>query len=284
MRRHLSCSCGDDRFRIRLNRNEGVGLAICEAAGHSSLLLDSRDHWFDVVEGEKPREVACRCKARVFAIELEYELRKDSGAVRSVSVELRCAGCGSQRRGMTIEIDYEPTDVLVERPLDPCDDPWLVPRRVEISALWLVDDLCALVRRLGDAEGALCYFAGWREPAVLASPGSICERLPRARSFDLFFAPRPVTLPEALRDAWKSHPVIHVGTPIHMNYSTGAGTLYFVRWAEQTVAAGRLEPQPAELRELATRVRSWLGERFVSERGRLTADNPSEYARLKGGW
>ena len=87
----LSCACGDRIFRVRIDLDEQIGVLTC-AHEHHSLLLDSRDHWHDVVQDCKPRERRCRCGERAFEVDLTYDLR-DDGDVRSVAVELCCVGC-----------------------------------------------------------------------------------------------------------------------------------------------------------------------------------------------
>ncbi len=75
-----------------------------------------------------------------------------------------------------------------------------------------------------------------------------------------------------------------MGTPTSIQYSTGPGELYYVSYALERIEGGAVVPQPAPFLGLATTIRSWLESQLVSERGRVTVDNPEEYERLKGGW
>jgi hypothetical protein len=118
MRKALACSCGDQRFNVRLRRDEQVGLLTCSREGHHSLLLDSRDYWADVIQTARPRAARCRCGGRAFEVELEYEFREDSRSIRRVDVGLRCVACGDERVGAEFEIDYEPTENLLSEPLE----------------------------------------------------------------------------------------------------------------------------------------------------------------------
>ena len=268
---------------MRLRRDEQVALLTC-AGGHHALLLDSRDYWHDVIQSGRPREVRCRCGARVFAVDLEYRFRADESSVRTVDVWLRCAGCGAQRHGVAFEIDYEPTDTLVSRPLDPCPDPWRKAKQTELTALWVPDDLHALVVHLVEELRAHCYVGGWREPARPCSSSEAIATLRAHTSWTLLFAARPVELPGELRDCWRRLPVIQLETPITIRYQTGKGWLHYVHYANERFVDGELVAQDPELLALATRLRAWLQSRFTSVRGRGTFDNPREHERLKGGW
>jgi hypothetical protein len=284
VKRALACACGDRRFAVRLHREVEVGLVTCSGGGHPSLLLDSRDYWQDVLQTARPREARCRCGGRAFEVELTYCFREDGKSIRSIDVGLRCVACGHERIAATFGIDYEPTETLLGKPLDPCPEPWLKAKWTEVSALWLSSDVHEVVTYLGNHERADVYFAGWRERPRRMGARDVTLALADAASFDVFFAVRDVDFPSELRDCWKRLPVIHLPSPIHMSYRTGNGELYFLRWAEEFLIDGQVSRQEAQLIDLGNRLRSWLATRFVSERGKGTFDNRAEYERLMGGW
>jgi hypothetical protein len=89
------CVCGAQRFGVRLERDEQVGLLTCPAR-HYSLLLDSRDHWAAILQEGRPKQVRCRCGELLFRVELAYDFR-DSGEVRCVDVMLNCCSCGREK-------------------------------------------------------------------------------------------------------------------------------------------------------------------------------------------
>lgn len=109
------CSCGSDVFRVRANATQQVGLATCER-DHHALLLDSRDVWAEVIQEGRPKAVKCRCKADTFRLSFDYE--RDEERVRGAAVHATCTACGTERTVYSIEVDYEPTDELVDRPLN----------------------------------------------------------------------------------------------------------------------------------------------------------------------
>lgn len=279
----LTCRCGLQAFGVRANATHGVGLATC-GSGHHSFLLDSRDVWTGVIQDGRPKELRCRCKSRMFSLWVDYSFREDARTVRAVVVRGRCAGCGADRAVFDADIDYEPTDELVHRSLDPVDDPWLKARRIELTGLWKPDDLERVLRYVGSIPDARIYLAGWRQPPRELDADGAFAAIHELRSYDLLLAPAPVTVPADLRDVWKRLPVVHLATPISMHYRTGDAELHYVTYAVEDVVAGKAVPRTTQFLEFADRVRSWLQSEFVSHRGRNTVDNPSEYQRLRGGW
>jgi hypothetical protein len=279
----LVCRCGSSVFTVRANAVESVGLATCDQ-GHPSLLLDSRDVWAHVIQVAPPRELRCRCKERMFQLTVDYEFRDGTRTVRAFGVRARCAMCAASRDVFRADVDYEPTDALIERPLDPVDDPWRKAKWIEVTGLWKRDDLEHLLRFVSTLPDARIAFASWQQaPRELTAEAAVLAAR-EVRTYNIVLANQDVTLPMNLRDVWKDLPVVHVGTPTSIRYNTGDADLYYVSYALERIAEGAVMPQPAAFLAFAARVRAWLASEFVCERGKNTADNPAEYQRLKGGW
>ncbi|MGO9832901.1 MAG: hypothetical protein ACLP1X_01660 [Polyangiaceae bacterium] len=279
----LACRCGTTVFTVRANAVESVGLATCDQ-GHSSLLLDSRDVWAHVIQAARPRELCCRCKQRTFHLTVDYHFRDGTRTVRAFVVRARCATCAAGRNVFSADIDYEPTDALIERPLDPVDDPWRKARWVRVTGLWKREDMERLLRFVSTLPDARIAFASWQQaPRDLTVEAAVLA-LREAQTYNIVFANEDVTLPMDLSGAWRDLPLVHVGAPTAIHYDTGDAELYYVSYALERFAGGAVIPQPAAFLALAARVRAWLASEFVSARGKNTADNPAEYQRLKGGW
>jgi hypothetical protein len=283
MGRAIACGCGEKAFTLRVSVLEGVGLATC-GRGHASLLLDSRDTWLHVIQSRRPRALRCRCKGPTFELSVDYELRDETSVVRAAHVRGRCVSCGAERAVLDVDIDYEPTAMLVERPLDPIDDPWQKPRWIELTGLWVPEDLDCLLRFAASLPGArVIVELHARAPEELSAADAVAA-LRGGECFDVFLTNVPALLPDRERDAWKTAPFVHIGTPTAIHYSTGLGQLYYASYALECIDADRVAPQPAEFLGFAQTIRAWLESRLVSDRGKNTVDNPLEYQRLKGGW
>lgn len=271
----LACACGVTSFAVRLHRNQGAGLAVCEQ-GHPSLILDSRDIWDDVIQSGRPPEVRCRCRARSFALTARYQFR-DDGDVVQVSLHLTCAACGRGRRGLDIDIDYSPTEVLVQRPLDPCPQPWLKARRTELFGYWTVADALDLVTHLVEHEGAHLWLCSFPETPRRADLATVRDALAGDGGYRVYIVPdaREVVLAE--REPWRRAPVVELDSPIRMVLGGGTGTLYYLRWAKELLVEGAPVANDTALLDLAERLQRYL-ERFVVRGG--ARHNPAELARL----
>jgi hypothetical protein len=264
---------------VRIDRDQQVGLLTC-SSDHHAFLLDSSAYWDDVIQDSKPREKRCKCGGRAFEVDLEYELRED-GDIRTITVELGCVGCQKRSLAATLEIDYSPTDTLMSRPLEPCEEPWLVPKRTEITALWVPQDLEDLVCHLGESESVRCYYAAFAEQPRLTAPAALVTTIADKPIFQLYFATREIEFPVNLNDCWKRLPVIHVPSPTRMRYETKEALFYYVHWADQFIVDRRIVPQEPELLALADRLGAWLRAHFTSARGKRAFDNHAERERLK---
>lgn len=265
---------------MRVIRDEQVALLTCPKE-HHSFLLDSSEYWDDVVQDGRPHERRCKCGGREFEVSLDYEMR-DDGDVRSVSVETICVSCEKRAIATTFDIGLTPTDTLLSRPLEPCDEPWLIPKRTELTGLWVAEDLRDLVRYLG--EIALCYYAPANDRPALATASTVAAALDPQKLFHLYFSTDVVEVFANPRDCWKRLPVIYITSPFRMIYRTGAADLYYMRWARELIVKRQVVQQQRELLALTDRLMIWLNAHFTSARGEKAFDNNAEYERLKGGW
>lgn len=274
------CACGELDFELRLKTDEQVGLLTC-AAGHHSLLLDSRDYWADVLQDGRPKVTRCPCGSRRFRVELRYDFRRN-GDVRSVLVKALCATCGRRRTPIEVDIKYSPTNHLVELPLDPIAEPWQQPKRRQITALW----------KPSDAERFASFLAHSLHARVFAmeTPYQFTEATLAKVEFypelkhDLLFTNVDDPYPLQNREPEKTAPFLRVRGPFHMCYSGSSleiQLLHYVEYSLEIVRQGRIEQQPKPFLEFARQACEWLNTNFVSFRGKMTADNPEEYIRFK---
>jgi len=243
MRKELACHCGDSIFSLRIYPLEEVGVVTC-SHGHHSLLLDSRDYWGEVIEQGKPRELKCKCKSNSFMVSLFYTFRSDSPDVSQVDIITRCINCGTERRTMAVEIDYGPTDRLVNRPLDSIENPWLKTRKVKCSALWEQKDL----------ENFVCQVMELNIHPYLITSNSIHPSLDKSEVLDILRSTPVWDLYLLIGESnnpmeevvvWKEKPVIHVWGPQVMFDKTGLSTtMYFIEYAKEVIREAKIIRQP----------------------------------------
>lgn len=278
----LRCRCGSSTFGARIRRDEGVGLLTCES-GHHSLLLDSRDYWGEAIQAGRPREAICRCGSRAFTVSVAYESREASPDVRAVDVTAICAKCRTPRQLLRVDIKYSPTTVLVERPLDPIDDPWLKARWIQFTGFWTDADHRAVVEHVADEQNGVLLLGPPTGPAQPVSPSAVLQAVRDRRSYALWIAPGVVEVPMPSTDCWKWLPIVQMSAPYQMHLPEGVGHLQYVQFAEEILRDGRVVPQPEEFVRFARDLIAWMRTRFVSGRGPNALDSAEEFARLKLG-
>lgn len=254
--------------------DEQVGLLTC-TSGHHSLLLDSRDYWSDVLQSGRPKQVKCRCRESLFRVSLAYEFR-DDGNVACVDVLLNCSACQRDKVGANFEINYYPTDGLLERPLDPIDNPWLKARQCQITSYWKAEDCERFASYMARNLGARIYRGA--DPVDECTIDCI-EFYPEL-ACDLYFTNIADAVLEPVRDPYKKGPFLYLGSPIHMGLRWPESVLlHYIEYAEEILDGTEIIKQPESFLSFARQARDWLMQNYISKRGRNTADSPSEYQR-----
>lgn len=288
----LRCpSCGAAAFEVRVQAEEGVAAARCTACNRNHLVLDSEDYWFDVIQSAMPRIRRCTCRAAAFALSCHYEYRTD-GDVRRVELRGACTSCSKARSLMSVDIDYGDTADLVDRPLHFCATPDLRYDLREATLYATPSDIAGIVAYLADAHG--WTFACWRREEGHWVPGALdaaaaCDAVLAERYLHIYASPalldiRPEQVETARLEAayWKRHDVVRLSSATHMRFDRGAGYLYYLKFANEYIDGGAVAPKSPPFRAATAALISWLGERFVSWRGKNCFDNADEHRRLFG--
>ena len=279
------CACGQSTFEIRIRRDEQVALLTC-VSGHHNLLLDSRDYWMDVTQDGRPKRTKCSCGNHLFRVGLVYAFR-DNGDVRTIDIHLRCAACSHDIAPHQWEFKYSPTVELVTRPLDSIDDPWLRPKRIQITAYWRPADAERFVRFLAHDLAARAYVRrNLVEEFALTTVDEI-QFQPELKR-DLYFTNSPDLIPPNVRDPQKASPILRVSSPFQIGWfaqnfhqvEQNLAHLHYIEYAEEVLVSMRRVKQPQEFLRFAHAAREWLAQNFISLRGKNTADNPDEYRRV----
>jgi hypothetical protein len=283
--------CGSREFQLRLLKDEGIGAATCMACSRNYLLLDSADHWFDVIQQGYPRTSRCSCRSESFHLRFEYEYRND-GDIQQIDAWSTCAACGKSRRAMRIEIDYSPTAKLVRRPLTYCRNLKTLYNLHELTLYATKADIIRVVHFLADDQR--CELTGWLQEKNqwvqrrLDADGS--KRAIMSDRYQMIYAmPVPITIPEEEVETarkedrfWKRSEVIRIGSHISMVWGSRTGRLYYVHFSNEFVERGRVTPKSAKFQRATGAFVRWLKAEFVTWRGVDCFDNPSEHMRLFG--
>jgi hypothetical protein len=289
----LRCpACAGAAFELRVMPDEAVALAHCVGCKRHHLVLDSEDHWFDLVQVSYPRLRKCPCKSSTFALSCRYTCR-DDGDVRQVDLHSVCTACSKTRRQMRVEVDYSPTEDLVTRPLRYCEKPDLRYDSRELSLYLTPADMASLVGWLGNAQG--CNFMCWcrEDDEWVRRPlgtGEVQQAALANNFLRIHASPAPLHIEAMQVDSWKQEstfwrgqPIIRINSPLSIRMHEGEmGWLYLVNFANEHVQGGAVCRKPEAFTAATEALLRWLGEHFVSWRGKATFDNPAENVRLFG--
>ena len=266
---------------MRLKSDKHVGLLTC-SAGHHSLLLDSRDYWADILQDGRPKQIKCKCGGKLFAITLAYQFR-DTGDVRSVEVFSACHACAHSQSRDLFEIKYSPTEELVSHPLDPIEQPWMQPKRREITAYWKPNDAERFARHLVTALGAQVF---QHLPKSEITPCKIedVEFHPELKPTLHFTNLLDLTRSSA-RNLQQAAPFLQLYGLFHIPIAWPGddALLHYVKYSLEVVREGKIVKQPEGFLAFAHSAVEWLSQEYPPTRGRYSADNPEEYKRVFGG-
>lgn len=295
----LACpDCRGVKFEVSVLKDEGVGAARCLKCGRDYLLLDSGDYWFDVIQQSYPQPSRCGCKQTAMRLRIDYEFR-DDGDVRSVDVWSTCTSCGKSRRQFAADIDYGPTNQLVDQPLVYCKNPKILYDLHELTLIAKRADVARVIRFLGD--DADCQFAGclWNNAdwtvrnidADEAEQAVLKESEASRRYYWIYASQQPIKVPQAFsRDKqesafWKRREIIRLSSPTYMLYgsfTSRPSLMYYIQFANEYVKDERALAKSKRFRDLTARLVEWLQAEFVSWRGADCFDNPQEHVRAFG--
>jgi hypothetical protein len=287
---HPACpKCSGADFELRFLKEEGLATAKCLKCSGDFLLLDSEDHWFDVIQQGYPRVSRCSCKSTSFRLKCDYWFR-DGGDVEGIEVWTVCSGCGKSRRQMSADINYSGTERLVREPLVPCKNPKILYDLQQLTLFLIPQDIVRIVDYLGRTAG--CRFVGWvhqekkwthealdleRAKAIVLGE-TYSDILASRSSLPLR---RDLSLPE--EDLyWKRHEVIRIQAPFTMAYGSGTGQLYYIQFSNEFVEDETIRKKSPEFRDLTGQFLAWLGGELVTWRGPRCFDNREEHFRLFG--
>ena len=294
----LACpACASMDFQVRALTDEGVGSLMCHACDRNYLLLDSKEYWFDVIQGGYPRLRKCPCGSTSFGVQCHYSYRED-GDVQTVDVSTVCSACAKVKHLLAIDVDYSGTGELVERPLSFCENPKVLYDLQKLNLYVKREDIAEVVGFL--ATSCQCSFIAWiRESNKwvrrMLSPSEVIELVrqgasDRAERYLRVYASRYAlevvdVEVKTIRDEdafWKRREIVRISSPTHVGAGGGIALLYYIDFANEYVDAQQVVRKSDEFVAMTTHLLRWLNSRFVTWRGRRCFDNPDEHTRIFG--
>lgn len=153
---------GETEFQVRFFRDEGVGI-ISTPTDRSYFLLDSADHWYDLIQEKYPPIMKCSCKNDWFHLTFEYTPREGTEDFREISIICSCTACQKSKRLPLIEIDYSPSFGLYECPITFCKQPKIKYKTYSLMGYWSHHELLSIANHLLGKD-LLAYGWYWDPP------------------------------------------------------------------------------------------------------------------------
>src|SRR5205823_4564944 len=132
---------------------------------------------------------------------IDYEFR-DDGDVRSIEIGRSCTSCGRSRRLFDVDIDYSPTEHLVDQPLTYCKNPKIRYDLRELTLYAKRADIARVACFL--SNDAQCQFAaslvekgGWSVRSLEAGEAErviLNDTASSSRYLWIYASPRPLKI------------------------------------------------------------------------------------------
>ena len=283
IKKTIITEAGLDEFQIRLLKSDGVGL-LTDRSGNNFLILDSLDYWYDVIQEAYPSKIKCSCKNDWFKVAFYYKYRENSLDIKEVSVSTICSNCGKTANRMSVDIDYSPTNELLDTPLTYCKNPKIKYKYSRLSGLWSSADWAKVLKYLTEDLGLTAYYFYWENKKRFFKTLSIKQALEIGLLCVYFSkeAPKNAELfsnesgPMIDYDLWRKQELIHMFRLNVMGF-----TMYFTLFCNQYINKGVVKDKTPEFEEITTTFVAWLKENFTSERYQTCFDNKELWLQFK---
>ncbi|MBN8851082.1 MAG: hypothetical protein BGO55_28715 [Sphingobacteriales bacterium 50-39] len=291
----IATNTGHQEFQLRLLKEEGVGL-MTAATGLNYLILDSLDHWYDLIQDEYPKKKKCRCKNEWFHVKFDYTKREGTSDVKHIDVITTCTQCKKVSTAMSIDIDYSPTEELLTHPITFCEKPMIKYKFKNLSSYWKNQDLKDFLAHLFNDLQFYVYCWYWHGQQRYFEQVSYEKAIEiitaNHRYLDFYFSIRPVDRSEMdtfehengiviKNDRWRKLELIELSAPIHM---LGYGLHYSIRYCTQYLDKGNVADKSSLFNEKISQFESWLKTRFNTHRGRNCYDGKEAYETFRNKW
>lgn len=276
---------GDIHFQLRLLKEDGIGLLTAEN-GKSYLILDSLDYWYDVIQDGYPKLTKCTCKNSWFTVGFQYFYRDRSPDIREVQVHATCTACGRSSKRMTVDIDYSPTERLIEQPIIYCEKPNLKYRFSRFSALWDKQDLAKFLSFLMDELNLGAYYWFFKRPEHkrVFEQQTFEAALDKGDKFLLgYFSVKPIgniTTGEDDKGIWIDQELWRKQEVIVLSGVNFNGLpMYFIQFCGQYIDKGKIIDKSVSFDEITGRLTKWLRGNFATGRGKNCFDGEALYQK-----
>jgi hypothetical protein len=106
------CKCGNETFRLDVDRNEGAARRTCSACGVEHFICDSEEYWKEA----DPESWQCiECKGKHANICIGFSLYEGHRDIRWLYVGVRCIQCGVLGTFGDWKVGYGDSEQLMDK-------------------------------------------------------------------------------------------------------------------------------------------------------------------------
>lgn len=291
--KNISTENGANEFQVRLLKDEGVGL-LTTRNEENYLILDSIDYWYDLIQNEYPKRKKCSCKNEFFFVQFNYTPRQDTDDIKEIGVVTTCTNCKKASKPFSIDIDYSPTNELIEKPITFCEKPNIKYKFKELTSYWSGDNLNDFLQFIFfDLKlNVYCWFSQhpenkWRFEKV-SFDKAIQIITVNHRYLNFYFSVNDLVTTSYIKltddnevylreGIWRRDEIIQLEAPIVM---MGYGLLYYINFCNQYLDRGNVKDKSDQFEKTTHQLQVWLKAKFITKRGTNCFDGQEAYGKF----
>ncbi len=291
--KNISTENGANEFQVRLLKDDGVGLLTTKNE-ENYLILDSVDYWYDLIQNEYPKKKKCSCKNEWFYVAFNYKPRQGTDDIREIRIITTCTECNKVSKPISIDIDYSPTDELIENPITYCEKPNIKYKFKELTSYWSGDNLSDFLKFIFfDLKlNVYCWFSQHPENKRRFEKVSFDKAIQiitvNHRYLNFYFSANELDTTGYIKltddngvylkeGIWRKDEIIQLTAPFVM---MGYGLLYYINFCNQYLDKGNVKDKPEQFEKITSQIQVWLKTKFITKRGTNCFDGQEAYDKF----
>lgn len=289
LRKDIVTNDGENFFRFRLDKEEGLGL-LTSSTDQNYLILDSIDYWYDFIQTKYPSELKCSCRNNLFKVYYEY-LIDDQENVKTISIFTKCSECEKEKLQTELNIDYAPTKMLIEQPITYCEVPKVKYKYKDFLGYWDTEDRNKVLNFF-ESLGCKFYSSNWNNEKQEAEYylTEIWKHAEEKNGISVFISMNEIPLngkQEKNHLFWRKKEVIYLRGPMNIRFDKDdgyeMGQLYEAEFCTETInkETGKVDIKSKDFEKFTIQFEHFLKDNFI-KKGKQTFNSKSEEKRLFG--
>ena len=291
--KNITTENGANEFQVRLLKDDGVGL-LTTRNEENYLILDSVDYWYDLIQNEYPKKKKCSCKNEWFYVTFNYIPRQGTDDIREIRITTTCTECNKVSKPISIDIDYSPTEELIEKPITFCEKPNIKYKFKELTSYWSGDNLSDFLKFIFfDLKlNVYCWFSQHPENKRRFEKVSFDKAIQiitvNHRYLNFYFSANELDTTSYIKltdengvylkeGIWRRDEIIQLTAPFVI---MGYGLLYYINFCNQYLDKGNVKDKSEQFEKITSQIQVWLKTKFITKRGTNCFDGQEAYDKF----